>query len=197
MNLIEQLNFLGKKREPFFTLISYDLSQYEVIPLKDLPSDILYILDQKELPKSHPLILQKNPLSYTEYQKQFDAIFKEIQSGNTYLINLTAPTIITNTYPLKTIFEKANGKFKLYYKDQFVTFSPERFCQIKENSIYTYPMKGTIDRAIPNAEEMILNDPKEFAEHTMVVDLLLKRSFNRCDKRQSRTLSLYGNDSSG
>jgi para-aminobenzoate synthetase component 1 len=33
-------------------------------------------------------------------------------------------------------------------------------------------MKGTIDASIPNAKEKILNDEKEFAEHTMVVDLL-------------------------
>jgi para-aminobenzoate synthetase component 1 len=33
-------------------------------------------------------------------------------------------------------------------------------------------MKGTIDASLENAEEILLNDPKEFAEHTMVVDLL-------------------------
>jgi para-aminobenzoate synthetase component 1 len=33
-------------------------------------------------------------------------------------------------------------------------------------------MKGTIDASLPNAINTILNDPKEFAEHTMIVDLL-------------------------
>jgi len=33
-------------------------------------------------------------------------------------------------------------------------------------------MKGTIEANIPNAKEKILNDTKEMAEHTMVVDLL-------------------------
>jgi para-aminobenzoate synthetase component 1 len=33
-------------------------------------------------------------------------------------------------------------------------------------------MKGTIDAAIPNAEETILNDPKETAEHNTIVDLI-------------------------
>jgi para-aminobenzoate synthetase component 1 len=33
-------------------------------------------------------------------------------------------------------------------------------------------MKGTIDASIPNAKEKILNDLKEGAEHTMIVDLM-------------------------
>jgi len=33
-------------------------------------------------------------------------------------------------------------------------------------------MKGTLDAALPNAEERLLNDPKETAEHCTVVDLL-------------------------
>ena len=33
-------------------------------------------------------------------------------------------------------------------------------------------MKGTIDAAIPQAAEKILNDPKEMAEHNTIVDLL-------------------------
>ena len=33
-------------------------------------------------------------------------------------------------------------------------------------------MKGTIDAAVANAEESILNNEKEMAEHVMVVDLL-------------------------
>jgi para-aminobenzoate synthetase component 1 len=33
-------------------------------------------------------------------------------------------------------------------------------------------MKGTIDASLPNAKEQILNDTKEMAEHTMIVDLM-------------------------
>lgn len=33
-------------------------------------------------------------------------------------------------------------------------------------------MKGTIDADIPNAENILKNDPKEKAEHYTVVDLL-------------------------
>jgi para-aminobenzoate synthetase component 1 len=33
-------------------------------------------------------------------------------------------------------------------------------------------MKGTIDASVPNAKELLLNDPKELAEHATIVDLL-------------------------
>ena len=33
-------------------------------------------------------------------------------------------------------------------------------------------MKGTIDAGIPGAEELILNDQKEMAEHVTIVDLI-------------------------
>jgi len=43
---------------------------------------------------------------------------------------------------------------------------------IQQGKVTTYPMKGTIDAAIPNAREIILNDHKERAEHNTIVDLL-------------------------
>ena len=54
----------------------------------------------------------------------------------------------------------------------FVCFSPEKFIDIKDNKIYTYPMKGTIDTNLDDAKNLLLNSKKELAEHTMVVDLL-------------------------
>ncbi len=92
--------------------------------------------------------------------------------GNTYLLNLTFPTQIEIKSTLLNIFLSSQAPFKLYYKNQFITFSPERFIKIENNLIKTYPMKGTIDAHIPNAHEKILTDEKEKAEHTMVVDLL-------------------------
>jgi para-aminobenzoate synthetase component 1 len=41
-----------------------------------------------------------------------------------------------------------------------------------DGKIYTFPMKGTIDAATPNAIEAILTNPKELAEHVTIVDLM-------------------------
>jgi len=51
-------------------------------------------------------------------------------------------------------------------------FSPEIFVRIKGSEITSYPMKGTIDASIPDAESVILSDVKEIAEHNTIVDLI-------------------------
>lgn len=112
------------------------------------------------------------PVSEESYRQKFEAVQEHIRSGNTYLINLTQPTKIETPYTLHEIYTMAHAPYKLRVKDQFVCFSPEAFITIKENAIHTYPMKGTIDASVFNAESAILNDPKETAEHTMIVDLL-------------------------
>jgi len=95
-----------------------------------------------------------------------------MRNGNTYLLNLTCKTSIEISASLSDIFFASTAKFKLFFKNQFVTFSPERFINIKQGIIKTYPMKGTIDAAIFDAAAKILADEKEKAEHTMVVDLM-------------------------
>ena len=116
--------------------------------------------------------LTKFPVSFKRYKRAFDNVIEEIKNGNSYLLNLTFPTKIKTNLTLEEIFYKAKAKFKIKFKDEFISFSPERFVKIENNKIYTYPMKGTIEAHILNAEEKILNNQKELAEHTMVVDLL-------------------------
>jgi para-aminobenzoate synthetase component 1 len=121
---------------------------------------------------NHNMYLNKTPVDFQTYKKSFDKLQKHIKNGNSYLANLTFETKVELKNSLLEIYKKANSKYKLYYKDKFVSFSPEQFINIKNNKIFTYPMKGTIDAFIPNAKEKILQNQKELAEHTMVVDLL-------------------------
>ena len=93
-------------------------------------------------------------------------------AGDTYLLNLTQATYIESSYTLEEFYIYSKAKYKLYLKDNFVCFSPECFVKIKDNTIYTHPMKGTIDASIKGAKEKILANKKEFAEHTMIVDLM-------------------------
>lgn len=154
-------------------MISYDLSNYYVKPLKDLPQDIKYeILSKDKSQKIKNKTLKKHPISFDEYKKKFDYVQEQIARGNSYLLNLTAKTKIDTSLTLNEIYDEANAKFKLKFKDEFVCFSPERFIKIKKDKIFTYPMKGTIDASVSNASVKILGDMKEMAEHTMVVDLL-------------------------
>ena len=172
MNLKEKLNYYGSIKEPFLFIIGFDKTEYEVIPLKELSKEIKYTIDKNQKKSNCKIDIEKLPIEFEKYQYKFDKIQQEIRDGNTYLTNLTAQTKIKTKHTLEEIYKNSNGKFKLYYKDKFVSFSPERFIKIEDDKIYTYPMKGTIDASIDNAKEKILNDPKEIAEHTMVVDLL-------------------------
>ena len=172
MNLKEKLNYYGSKKEPFFFVIDFDMKNYEVIPLKELPSDISYEIDNTSNTKEKDTHLKIEPIEYKKYKKKFFDVKNQILNGNTYLLNLTTQTTVHTKLRLKVVYKYANAKFKLYYRDKFVCFSPERFIEIKEYKILTYPMKGTIDANIKDAKKKILEDEKELAEHTMVVDLL-------------------------
>ena len=171
MTLKEKLNLYGLEKEPFFFCVSYDMTQWEVVKLSELPANINFEIDNIQT-KLNSVFLKKEPISKEKYKIKFDNIQQQIRDGNSYLINLTSKTKIGTDYSLRQLYDISNARFKLYFKDKFICFSPERFVNISDNTICTYPMKGTIDASIPNAKEKILNDKKELAEHTMVVDLL-------------------------
>jgi len=171
--MFEFLNTLGKKRVPFLFISDFKAQNLKVIKLDELEKeDIEFCIEEKYNINHHSIKLTKSPLPFEIYKRKFNFVIDEIKSGQTYLLNLTMPTNITLDCNLKYIFKNANAHYKLRYKDEFVCFSPEKFIQIKNNQIHTYPMKGTIDASIEDAENKILLDKKEMAEHIMVVDLL-------------------------
>ena len=115
---------------------------------------------------------QKNPVSFQVYQQKFDHVLKNLQAGNSFLVNLSVPTPIETDLSLREIFKFSKAPYRFWLKDQFVCFSPEIFIKIKDKRISSFPMKGTIDASFPDAEKVILSDPKEAAEHATIVDLI-------------------------
>lgn len=172
----QHINTLSKSKTPFLCIISYDKKKIFAQPLDTLDNDIYYKLeDLRNYPsqkRNKAFTFSKHPVNFSVYKKTLDKILEEIRSGNTYLLNLTFKTPIETNLSLHEIFTYARAKFKLYFKDEFICFSPERFVEIEENTIATYPMKGTIDANLPNAKEQILTNEKEMAEHVMIVDLM-------------------------
>lgn len=175
-NGFEQINKLSKARTPFLFISSFDGEKIFAQPLEKLDDDIFYKLeDWRNYPvqkRTKSFSFSKSPIDFNTYKKALDEVLEEIRSGNTYLLNLTFRTPVASTLTLKEIFTFARAKFKLYFKDEFICFSPERFVEIENNTIATYPMKGTIDAHLPHAKETILTDQKEMAEHVMIVDLM-------------------------
>jgi len=166
------LNRLGRQRRASLVVISYDLSSWHIQPLDELDSDILFSMDEPKTKLGKHIEYSYETISKDEYKAAFEEVQQQIRAGNTYLLNLTAQSKLNIDASLKEIYHMSDARYKLYFKDQFVCFSPEKFVDIEDNKIYTYPMKGTIDAKIPNAKEKILSNQKEMAEHVMVVDLL-------------------------
>ena len=172
-SIFEQMNELGSKKVPFFFMIDFLKENGEVIPLDKMPSDIQFSMhaEKVEYPEVE-FFFEKFPIEKESYQKQFQFVHENLMFGNSYLTNLTCATPIQTNLSLAQIYQFTQAKYKLNYKNQFVCFSPEIFVQIKNGKISSYPMKGTIDASIPNAEQVILSDEKEAAEHATIVDLI-------------------------
>jgi len=169
----EKINSLGSQKEPFLFIISYDKEHIYAESLKKLDSKISYSFNcKKQVNLTKKVKLKKYPVNFSEYKRGFYHVIEEIKNGNTYLLNLTFKSKIETNLTLSEIFALAKAPYKLLIDESFVCFSPECFIKIEENTISTYPMKGTIDASLPNAQEQILNNPKESAEHTMIVDLM-------------------------
>jgi len=169
----EQINILAKQKKPFLFISDFKGQTVEVVLLEDLQeADIEFCINEKYDYIQHPHKLQTAPIKFAEYKKKFDAVIEKIKAGETYILNLTQQTPIKTQLSLEEMFKMANAHYKLRYKDKFLCFSPEKFIQISNNTIHTFPMKGTIDASCQNAQEKILADEKEMAEHIMIVDLL-------------------------
>lgn len=174
--ITDKLNSLGKRGEPFVFLIDFEgntplifaLDETEKI-LWQTPENSNY---KNETPPKKITEWKTYPVSFKKYKKGFQVIQNHIHNGDIYLLNFTQPTKIETNLNLEDIFGLSSASYKILLKDNFVCFSPETFVRIIDGKISSYPMKGTIDAGIENAEELILTDSKELAEHNTIIDLI-------------------------
>jgi len=168
-----QLSQLVSNGIPSFFYSDFIGEKFHCYTLEKLHEhDIEFSFDGALSNSNRPHTPNFTPISLDQYNEKFNLVQQHIRAGNTYLLNLTQPTPICTDYTLHEIYTMANAPYKLRVGEEFVCFSPEPFITITENKIHTFPMKGTIDAELPNAIDQILQDPKELAEHIMIVDLL-------------------------
>jgi len=176
--MIQTMNSLGKNRTPFLFIIDYEGLKPLIVPLDEAdPGSILYDIDGTGNHSGggqdgKPVQFRKHPMSFADYKRAFDCVAGHQRDGDSYLLNLTFPTPVEINLGLKEIFLRSSARFKVWYRDEFVVFSPEPFIKITGNTISAYPMKGTINASVPDAARIILEDAKEFAEHLTIVDLI-------------------------
>jgi len=172
------MNEWGGRGIPLLFLIDFEQVRPLIFRLDEIDPDfLLYDINGVSnisgftAKEGQPKLIS-HPEPYGEYLAKFNIVMREIALGNTFLLNLTCSTPVDLNMSLKEIFHASNARYRLWLRDEFVCFSPEIFVSISDGKIRSFPMKGTIDAAVPDAEEVILNDPKETAEHYTIVDLI-------------------------
>ncbi len=191
------MNEAGSRREPFLFGVDFELSEgfFVLNPLGQ--QEILFEVggvtnfSEREgmLGKVSGRRFSPNPVEYEVYQKKFAVVREGLARGDSFLLNLTMATKLEMDWTLEEIFHRARSPYRLLVPGRFVCFSPEIFVRIDEGMISSYPMKGTIDASLPNAERVILEDYKERSEHNTIVDLIrndLNRVAEQVDVRRFR-----------
>lgn len=185
--IIDKINRLASQDEPFLFVINYQGDKAFIRQLSDInPEECLFDFEgrgnssdemKNNSEKIAEISWQIAPPLYEDYERSFGIVKNNIMAGNSYLTNLTCKVPVSCNLSLEDIFHRAKGKYKLLLRrkrnlNPFVCFSPETFVRIKNGRIYSYPMKGTLDASLPDAEKQLMEDRKEAAEHATIVDLI-------------------------
>lgn len=126
----QEMNRLGQSKVPFLFVVDFEMQKPILVTLKDVdPTQILYNINgftnaRKESKKTERLILEKIPVSLTEYKHKFDRVLTHLEYGDSFLTNLTVKTEISINLSLRDIFFISQAKYKLHFEGHFLVFSP-------------------------------------------------------------------------
>ena len=203
-----EMDELSLQKVPFFFVIDFLMENVLIFSQEDLEAKKI-LVDfpnfknvQKSTFEPKEVSWKSFPQSKEDYQKSFEIVQNHLKLGDSYLINYTCETPIETNLSLEEIFYQSEAKYKVLLPENFTFFSPETFVEIKNQEIFTHPMKGTIEASVPNAIDELKNSVKEKAEHYTVVDLLRNDlsmvadwvkldEFQRIDFLKTRNKNLY------
>ncbi len=119
-----------------------------------------------------------------EYYRAIEKVRKYILQGDIYQMNMTQRfSTLINKHPLniydrlRTINPAPFASYLNYGDMQVISSSPERFLQLRDGTIETRPIKGTLPRGKNSKQDernkrKLLKSKKDRAENLMIVDLL-------------------------
>lgn len=122
-------------------------------------------------------------MTVREHAEVVEKVKKQIFAGNIFqcVIGFKAEYEISgDTIEIYRNLTKTNPSPHMYYlkfgKQKIIGASPELLFRMREGKMETYPLAGTIKRGKNKTEDrdlarQLLTDPKEVAEHKMLVDL--------------------------
>lgn len=172
------MNEAGRSNKPFLFGLNYELNEgfFMEDPLNQ--GSVFFQIGEVGNKKRSSSAIHKDqrfesfPIPFAEYERKFNIVKEGLLRGDSFLSNLTIKTSIETDLSLADIFDRSEAPYQLYIPNKFVCFSPERFVRIENGFISSNPMKGTIDANVKDAENIILSDFKETAEHNTIVDLI-------------------------
>lgn len=151
---------------------------------KDRSEVIKELITSKE-PVIKPLKIKAkgDSMSKAQHHEAVNEIIEEIKKGNTFQCQVGIKRLYEldgDTLSLYESLRKINPSPHMYYlkfKEKIIIgASPELLLNLHDGIMETYPLAGTIKRGGSEQEDMqlaqtMLTDPKELAEHRMLVDL--------------------------
>lgn len=151
---------------------------------KNRYSEVEKLLEAKE-PEQKPLKIKAkgDSMSKEQHHKAVAQIIEEIKKGNTFQCQVGIKRLYEidgDVVKLYEVLRKINPSPHMYYlkfKEKIIIgASPELLLNLHDGIMETYPLAGTIKRGASEQEDMqlaqtMLTDPKELAEHRMLVDL--------------------------
>lgn len=150
------------------------------------PESLFHNLKQfiKSFTNSFKINEIESNLNATKYATLFAAIQGYIKAGDCYQINLAqrfsteyqGDTFLAYLH-LRQQLPSPFSAFMQWDQGSILSFSPERFMQVRGNKVETKPIKGTIARGNTPEEDLqnahwLQNSEKNRAENVMIVDLL-------------------------
>ena len=177
-SFIDRVNQLASSKQAFFFLIDFEKKKPLVFPPHEAQEQgILFAIGEHQNHLSQHQVksntkVKIHPVGFEQYKVAYEKVQLHLRKGDSYLVNLTFPSKIELYSNLESLFHTAKAPYRLWVKDQLLSYSPECFIKIKSGQLFSYPMKGTIDAKLHNAAETIMGNQKELWEHSTIVDLI-------------------------
>jgi anthranilate/para-aminobenzoate synthase component I len=145
-----------------------------------------------------PLKTLERP-TWSEYKSAFHFIQEQLEAGNAYQVNVTYPFDFETEDPLDPrdilsffFAQKGLGTFAhgtVIHDQMILSNSPECLFQLRQNEMFTMPIKGTMKRkdSLPEDWKELRASEKDEAELLMITDLL-KNDLNRLDRPRAKVL---------
>jgi len=169
-------------------------------PKKVIPYNLIEAEPKESSPFFH---LKKDIPSPHEYQKSITTIKTALANGDSYQINFTQPKqygLSGDPFEIySSMRESVHPHYGMYLNledFQILSFSPERFFHTSDDTIESFPMKGTRARSndIVIDERLageLYQSEKDRAEHLMIVDLIRNDIGKICEYGSVNVDGLY------